>query len=188
MDSAPHNERPLYLARLLLRRAVDDRDRRPVRLSRWWKAAIPGTSSVFPHLRTLVEAFRRAGRPIVHIVRLYEEADGQNVDLCPAGVPRRRHSDRGDRIAPGAELAADLAPEGAQWLDADLLLAGGLQRLGPEEVVLYKPRWSAFYGTPLEGHLRDGGVSSLVVAGCNFSNWPRPPWSTRAVAASALPW
>jgi nicotinamidase-related amidase len=132
---------------------------------------IPGTSAVLPRLRTLVEAFRCAGQPIIHVVRLYEP-DGHNADLC-----RRALIEGGARLlcpdTPGAELADELRPEGAPRLDAELLLAGGLQELGPGEVVLYKPRWSAFYGTPLEGHLRDLSVSSLVVAGCNFPNCPR---------------
>ena len=132
---------------------------------------IPGTSAVLPRLRTLVEAFRCAGQPIIHVVRLYEP-DGHNADLC-----RRALIEGGSQLlcpgTPGAELAAELQPEGSPGLDAELLLAGGLQKLGPDEVVLYKPRWSAFYGTPLEEYLRDLGVSSLVVAGCNFPNCPR---------------
>jgi len=36
-----------------------------------------------------------------------------------------------------------------------------------------KPRWGAFYKTPLENHLRELRVSTLVFAGCNFPNGPR---------------
>ncbi len=132
---------------------------------------IPGTSAVLPRLRGLVEAFRRADQPIVHVVRLYEP-DGRNADLC-----RRALIEGGAGLlcpgTHGAELADELRPGGAPPLDAELLLAGGLQELGPGETVLYKPRWSAFYGTRLDEHLRGVGVSSLVVAGCNFPNCPR---------------
>jgi hypothetical protein len=38
---------------------------------------------------------------------------------------------------------------------------------------MYEPRWDAFYGTPLEKHLRDLAVSTVVVVGCNFPNCPR---------------
>ncbi|MFL0160305.1 cysteine hydrolase family protein [Mycobacteroides chelonae] len=38
---------------------------------------------------------------------------------------------------------------------------------------MFKPRWSAFYRTELEQHLRDRGVSTVVVAGCNLPNCPR---------------
>ena len=132
---------------------------------------LPGTSAVLPRLHGLVEAFRRAGQPIVHVVRLYE-AGGHNADLC-----RRARIEGGAQLlcpgTLGAELAEELRPEGAPGLDAELLLTGGLQELGPGEAVLYKPRWNAFYGTRLDEHLRGVGVSSLVVAGCNFPNCPR---------------
>jgi nicotinamidase-related amidase len=38
---------------------------------------------------------------------------------------------------------------------------------------MFKPRWDAFYGTPLEQHLRELAVSTVVVVGCNFPNCPR---------------
>src|SRR5205814_1216472 len=75
--------------------------------------------------------------------------------------------------SPGAELASDLVPASAPRLDTELLLAGGIQRVGPGEAIIYKPRWGAFFQTPLEAHLRALGVSTLVFAGCNFPNCPR---------------
>ena len=38
---------------------------------------------------------------------------------------------------------------------------------------MFKPRWSAFYRTRLDQHLRDGAVTTVVVAGCNLPNCPR---------------
>lgn len=38
---------------------------------------------------------------------------------------------------------------------------------------MFKPRWSAFYRTSLDEHLRDLGVNTVVVAGCNLPNCPR---------------
>ena len=132
---------------------------------------IPGTAAALPEMRRLAEAFRATGRPIVHVVRLYRP-DGSNVDLC-----RRRAVAEGARLvlagSPGAELAPGLVPPNAPGLDAQLLLAGGIQHAGPGEVVIYKPRWGAFFQTPLEAHLRALGVSTLVFAGCNFPNCPR---------------
>ncbi len=132
---------------------------------------VPGTSAALPELQRLAEAFRATGRPIVHVVRLYRP-DGSNVDLC-----RRRAVADGARLvlagSPGAELASGLLPAGAPGLDTPLLLAGGIQHVGPGEAVIYKPRWGAFYQTPLEAHLRALGVSTLVFAGCNFPNCPR---------------
>jgi nicotinamidase-related amidase len=132
---------------------------------------IPGTSDALPAMAALADAFRRAERPIVHVVRLYRE-DGSNVDLC-----RRELVEGGARIlAPGdegAELAPGLAPSGAPGLDAEMLLAGGLQPLGPGEWAMYKPRWGAFYETPLQDHLRGLGVDTLAFCGANFPNCPR---------------
>ncbi|HEV3323719.1 MAG TPA: isochorismatase family cysteine hydrolase [Solirubrobacteraceae bacterium] len=132
---------------------------------------IAGTSAALAPMQGLAQAFREAGRPIVHIVRLYEP-DGSNVDLC-----RRRAVQDGARIlatgAPGSELAVELAPAPDLTLDGPLLLAGGVQRLGPREAAIYKPRWGAFYRTPLEDHLREHGVTTIVFCGCNFPNCPR---------------
>src|SRR5205085_11006036 len=50
---------------------------------------------------------------------------------------------------------------------------GGVQRIGPAEHVIYKPRWGAFYRTPLENHLSAVGAQTLVFAGCNYPNCPR---------------
>jgi len=132
---------------------------------------IPGTSAALAAMAALADAFRRTGRPIVHVVRLYQE-DASNVDLC-----RRELVEGGARIlAPGdegAELAPGLAPDGAPGLDTDGLLAGELQPLGPAEWALYKPRWGAFFETPLEDHLRGLGVDTLAFCGANFPNCPR---------------
>jgi nicotinamidase-related amidase len=132
---------------------------------------IPGTSAALETMRALRHAFRRAERPIVHIVRLYEP-DGANVDLC------RRHAVQSGMRAltpgdPGSQLADELLPEPGIELDAELLLAGDVQRLGEGEVAIYKPRWGAFYDTPLEAHLRERSVTTLVFCGCNFPNCPR---------------
>ena len=132
---------------------------------------IHGTSRALGAMRLLAEGFRRAGLPIVHVVRIYEP-DGSNVDAC-----RRALVEDGARIletdAPGTEIAAELLPEADLRLDARLLLAGGLQQLGSREVALYKPRWGAFYATALEQHLRELGATTLVFCGANFPNCPR---------------
>ena len=64
-------------------------------------------------------------------------------------------------------------PEAGARLDDELLLAGGVQPLGNGEAAIYKPRWGAFYRTPLEQHLRERKVTTLVFCGCNFPNCPR---------------
>jgi nicotinamidase-related amidase len=132
---------------------------------------IAGTSSALPAMTRLSEAFRAAGRPIVHVLRIYE-LDGSNVDAC-----RRAGVEAGARVLgpgeAGTELAPGLAPPDAPELDPAALLAGESQSLGAAEWALYKPRWGAFFGTRLEEHLRGQGVDTLVFCGCNFPNCPR---------------
>ncbi|EKF22582.1 isochorismatase family protein [Mycolicibacterium hassiacum DSM 44199] len=133
-------------------------------------AAVPGTSAVVPRVAALTAAFRAAGRPIAHIVRLYRPG-GSDVDL-----PRRRHIEQGGRVvAPGsdgAQIPAEVLPAPVS-LDSERLLAGREQTVGAREVVLFKPRWSAFHRTRLEDWLRDQGCDTVVVAGCNLPNCPR---------------
>jgi nicotinamidase-related amidase len=133
---------------------------------------VPGTSTAIPRIAALAEGFRAAGRPIVHIVRLYRR-DGSNVDLCrrsvvEAGAELLAPGSSGSQLAPGILEE----PEGFT-LDPDTLLAGRLQEVTAGEVVIYKPRWGAFYETPLEDHLRRQAVSTVVFCGCNFPNCPR---------------
>ncbi|GAA3282547.1 cysteine hydrolase [Dactylosporangium vinaceum] len=130
---------------------------------------IPGTAAVVPTIARLLEAFRAAERPIIHVIRLYS---GDDIDL-----PRRTLLASGAPVvrpgSPGSQLAPPLRPPGAPELDAGKLLAGEFQPLGPAEWAMWKPRWGAFHRTGLDGFLRGLGVSTVVVAGCNFPNCPR---------------
>ena len=132
---------------------------------------IPGTDQVLPNMARLLKAYRAAGRPIVHIVRLYRP-DGGNVDLC-----RKTLVESGGRLmipgTEGSQLAPALRPASGFTLDSDLLLAGGVQKAGPGEDVIYKSRWGAFYKTPLEDRLCELKVDTLVFSGCNYPNCPR---------------
>lgn len=132
---------------------------------------IPGSQAIIPRMKALATAYRQAGRPIIHIVRLYLP-DGSNVDPC-----RRAKVETGMRmVAPdssGAELVAELKPYPTVRLDARRLLKGEIQSWTKTEWVIYKPRWGAFYQTPLHHFLVDRGVTTLVVCGCNFPNCPR---------------
>jgi nicotinamidase-related amidase len=134
-------------------------------------AEIPGTDAVLPQIARLVASFRARQLPIVHVVRLYT-ANGSNADLC-----RRALIESGSPIVrpgtSGTALAAPLSPPDSPALDTDLLLGGRLQPLGPMEWAMFKPRWGAFYDTPLDAHLRSLGRSTLAFAGCNFPNCPR---------------
>ncbi|MFB6703264.1 cysteine hydrolase family protein [Streptomyces sp. NPDC056333] len=107
---------------------------------------VPGTTEILPALRRTVSAFRATGRPVVHVVRLYEEHGG-NADLVRRGL-----LESGARIAtpgtPGSEPADGIVPEAAPALDPALLLSGRPQRLGPYDYAVFKPRWGAFHRAP----------------------------------------
>jgi nicotinamidase-related amidase len=132
---------------------------------------ISGTSAILPRMRTLLQAYRNAKKSIIHIVRIYK-SDGENVDLC-----RKELVEQGATLvlagSSGCQLAPELLPNIGAKLDEDLLLSGGIQTIESREVVIYKPRWGAFYNTPLENYLRKEGISTLVFSGCNFPNCPR---------------
>jgi nicotinamidase-related amidase len=132
---------------------------------------IAGTNAALAAITSLLDAFRKAHRPIVHVIRLYDSG-GEDADRCRRGL-----LERGAALAlpgsPGSQLAPSLLPSADLSLDHRLLKAGGIQQLADRETVVYKPRWGAFYNTRLEAHLREQNVSTLVFCGCNFPNCPR---------------
>jgi nicotinamidase-related amidase len=132
---------------------------------------IPGTMEALPAMQSLTQAYRDAGRPIVHIVRLYH-SDGSNADLC-----RRAMIQGGVSMAvPGSEgsqLMEEILPSPDAILEPERLLQGQAQQIGPNEWIVYKPRFGAFYNTGLESLLRQVDATTLVVIGCNFPNCPR---------------
>lgn len=97
--------------------------------------------------------------------------------LSGVDLPRRTLISSGAPVvrpgSPGSQIAPELRPPGAADLDPDLLLAGQVQRLADDEWALWKPRWGAFHRTPLDEHLRSHGVTTVVLAGCNYRNCPR---------------
>jgi nicotinamidase-related amidase len=132
---------------------------------------IPGSSRALRAIAQLARAFRERGLPIVHIVRLYR-SDGSNVDLC-----RREAVMSGwAALAPdsaGSQLPRELLGERWAPLRSQALLAGEAQVLGDGEVVMYKPRWGAFFETRLGEHLADARANTIVLCGFNFPNCPR---------------
>lgn len=98
---------------------------------------IPGTSAVLPNIKMMLDAYRQNRIPIVHIVRIYKK-DGSNVDLY-----RKEAVEHGAEILIEGSSGCELAPEMFQKdikLDSELLLSGGIQEIGNNEVLIYKPR------------------------------------------------
>mgnify|MGYP000703378922 CR=1 FL=1 len=131
-------------------------------------AAVAGTAELLDTMARLADVFRAAHRPIVHVVRLYVPGSSD------ADPPRRAAVEAGHQIvAPHTDGAAVPAALLTHPLDYESLLNGGIQHVAPNEVVLFKPRWSAFFRTALDEHLRDAAVNTVIVAGCNLPNCPR---------------
>ena len=129
---------------------------------------ITGTSKALPHIKRLCQAFRSNGAPTVHILRLYLP-DGSNAELC-----RREALSEGAQMflagSEGRELAPELLPHNAAAPDDNLLLRNHPQEIGTNEWYIYKSRWGAFYKSCLEETLRAQGISTIVLAGCNYPN------------------
>jgi ureidoacrylate peracid hydrolase len=102
----------------------------------------PPVGEVLPRLRRFIRAARAAGALIVRVENVIPEA-------MYSAVWRRQSGRPTTFLAPGSEAAAfapGFAPE-------------------PGDVVITKPRFSAFIGTPLETVLRSGGIRAVIVAG-----------------------
>jgi len=108
---------------------------------------------IVPAVARLIDAFRRAGLPIVH-TRECHKPDLSDLPRAKhaRGKPSLRIGDPGPmgRILIAGEPGADIVPELAA---------------APGEIVLDKPGKGAFYATPLGDILKDRQITHLVFAG-----------------------
>ncbi|MGI9308953.1 MAG: cysteine hydrolase family protein, partial [Gammaproteobacteria bacterium] len=129
---------------------------------------IPGTSEALPRIAEIAQVFRRCAQPIIHVIRLYRP-DGSNAELC-----RRQKLESGDQLflsgSDGRKPAAEIMPAPDIVPDDELLLAGQFQGIGPVEKLMYKPRWGAFFATPLHQEVTRLGCNTIVLAGINYPN------------------
>ena len=112
-----------------------------------------------PHIQTLLEAARRAGIPVVHVTGLSDSGVESWSSLKqPAG-----NSDR----KPGMVDEAALERQSRRFdiIDECAPVDG--------EAVLYKTAPSAFWGTPLTGHLTRLGLDTLITCGESTSGCVR---------------
>jgi nicotinamidase-related amidase len=132
---------------------------------------MPNIETAIPDIVKIIKLFRRTGKPIIHVVRLYE-SNGKNVDYC-----RRWQVEQGKIkiIVPGtwgAELVASTNPTGAK-LNCKKLLQGNIQTLTSKEFVIYKSRFNGFYKTKLNNFLRSKNINSVLIVGITFPNCVR---------------
>jgi nicotinamidase-related amidase len=112
--------------------------------------------NALPHIQKLLAGARAAQIPVIHITML--------ADSGMLGWYDAAHRDSGGRGSVGRSLAADLD---AAALDRKKRAADIVDEVAPVpgEVVLKKTAPSAFWGTPLAGHLTFHGIDTLIVAG-----------------------
>lgn len=110
------------------------------------------TRATLPSLRRVLDAFRKKGLPVFHIIRTYRR-DWSDVEL-----PRiSEFQDRGPRVienTPGARIVSQLAPREGEF-------------------VVVKKRWSGFFMTELPLLLNRLGVGSVVIGGTQTPNCVR---------------
>ncbi len=109
---------------------------------------IEGASSVIPGVLKVLDAFRKAGAPIFHVVRVHR-ADGSDVEII-----------RKEKFA-----KTPFAVEGT-WGSAIV------DELKPRqgEYVVRKIRMSSFLDTDLDLMLKSLGIKTLVIAGVQTPN------------------
>jgi nicotinamidase-related amidase len=101
----------------------------------------PNGRAVLPRIAQTVDAFRRAGRPVIWIIQGHHSVA----------------HDRGDHLS-------------AWWTTpilegtSDVELPTGLQA-HPEEKIIMKRRYSGFYATDLELTLRNLGITAVAICG-----------------------
>lgn len=102
-------------------------------------------AKIIPQLVELIKGGRAVGVPVIFVQHLYRP---DYADM-PKNFPFAQHLKDISGLRAGSwggELIAELDPQ-------------------PTEFVLTKSRGSAFYGTDLDGILRDAGITHLILAG-----------------------
>ena len=152
-------ERPALLLIDLYRAVFGDRPESLLEAIKTWPSSCGMAGwNALPHIQNLLRAARAAKIPVVHITM-----------LANAGMPG--WSEAAHRDSPSTDrgssdpAALDRKRRGPEIVDQVAPIAG--------EVVLRKTAPSAFWGTPLAGHLTYLGIDTLLVAGESTSGCVR---------------
>jgi nicotinamidase-related amidase len=103
-------------------------------------AYLPAVDAILPNIKKLIKQFRTWNRPII-FTRHVHRADGSD-----AGIMKWWWQDMCVEDTPESEIHLDLTPL-------------------PNELIVTKHRYSAFYNTDLEILLRGRGITDLVITG-----------------------
>ena len=125
---------------------------------------ISGIAAAADATRSLLEAARAAGLPVVYVTM--EHAPDLS-DVGPADGP---HWIKHSRLHVGDRVSAPDGSEG-RILIRNTWNTQILDRLAPEpgDAIVPKHRYSGFFETRLDEVLRDAGAKHLLVAGCTTS-------------------
>lgn len=117
-----------------------------------------------PAVKLVLDASREQGVPVFYIKRIYRP-DGSDVEL----TRWQAWADGGRAMGPGSQ-----GPSGADYCE----------EIRPQEgdYLIYKPRWSSFFATPLDLILRRLGVKGVILLGTTTPNCIR----TTAYDANSL--
>lgn len=125
---------------------------------------ITGVQAIVPNVEAVLEAARSTGIPVVYLKM------GFRPDLADAGYPTSPTWLKHVPLDVGAEVTS---PEGepSRILIRDCWNTEIVPELTPkdDDVVLYKTRYSGFFGTELDEVLRSRSVERLIVVGATTS-------------------
>jgi ureidoacrylate peracid hydrolase len=114
--------------------------------------------------RSVINAARSRGMQIIYLKM------GFKADLSDAGPPNSPNYDRHKQMSFGAHVRA---PDGSESriLIRDTWNTAILEALTPEpqDIVLYKHRFSGFFETDLDKVLKQLGIKHLIITGCTTS-------------------
>ena len=123
------------------------------------KTAVKGAKHTILAIKNAVQICHEKNIPVYHIIRAYDK-DGKNAEIF-----RREAFKQGNGICiegtQGAEIVSEIKPS-------------------EQDIVLIKPRFSAFFATNLHTLLQEKNITHLLIAGTQYPN------CIRATAVDAL--
>lgn len=111
---------------------------------------VAGAAKTIPACARALDAARSQGSPVFHVRRAYA-ADGSDVEACRWAVWNEGGRPLSELDPDSAAFPPELSPR-------------------PGDRVIVKPRFSAFFQTPLDLTLRRLGIGTVVLAGTTTPN------------------
>jgi nicotinamidase-related amidase len=151
-----YGERPALLLIDLYRWVFGDEPQPLLEAVKTWPGTCgPAAWESVPHIQRLLAAAREAHIPVIHTTGLNDQTIRQWA----------KGSSGGPRFDPDDKAAADRYRRRNEIIDEVAPIEG--------EFVVHKSSPSAFWGSPLLGHLIDHGIDTLIVGGESTSGCVR---------------